>query len=244
MGDPTPAQTTFNLNFRANRHGEMAGIRLSLGQGGHRPSPEEELHAPFYPDPSQRMLAIVLPERAVCFVVGIEALLKLAREWGDANLEWEQWGAHAEYIWFKSNLTPWVSGPRLLSLRYESHPWAGEPWTKVYSHITRAPRSHAEPGSDRDAEHLPIVSGLRLPSNFDDCTIKFFGGGHDSLAFLMVNSSQFLNPTKSHSGVCIGWIWEWWRAAVGRGSIARVEFMNAILGRPRRFAVEGDLPVG
>ena len=184
MGGPAPAQTLFNLAPFAGRPEEAVGIRLSLDQGGHRPSPEEDLYAPFYPDPSQRVLVLVLPKRTACFVVRTEVLLKLTREWGGANLEWEQWRTHTEYIQYRSILTPWVSGPRVLSLSPESFLRDDDALVHVSSYITRTPRNrHAEP------KYLPIRSKLYLPSSWDGCIVRFFWGGHDSLAFLMVNTS-------------------------------------------------------
>ena len=54
-------------------HGPASSLRWvsAVEVGGCKPSPQEVLHAPFYPDPSQRILALSLHPREGFLVMGI-----------------------------------------------------------------------------------------------------------------------------------------------------------------------------
>ena len=116
VDDPKLAQTTFRLDTHKDRYVET--FCLHLDQGGHEPTPEEDSLAPFYQDPSQRMLALEFRRGRSVFVVKTEVLLELARERGGAELGWEQWRAHVvEVISHDTSESLWISGSRLFCVR-------------------------------------------------------------------------------------------------------------------------------
>ena len=81
---PKPTRTSFRFELGVGTPGIFFEI------GGQEASPEEDLFAPFYQDPSQRISAIKVYKHShtSIFVVKIESLLGLAREWGGTELEW------------------------------------------------------------------------------------------------------------------------------------------------------------
>ena len=62
-----------------------------FGAGEYQPSPQDTLSAPFYPDPSQRILALSLEHRCGFYVIKAEVLLRLARERFGEVVRWEEW---------------------------------------------------------------------------------------------------------------------------------------------------------
>ena len=85
-GDSKLTQTTFHFEPRAGTP------EILIDKGEQKASPEEDLLAPFYQDPSQRMLAMKVYKHShtSIFVVKTGVLLGLARKWGGADLEWER----------------------------------------------------------------------------------------------------------------------------------------------------------
>ena len=86
--------------------------------GGHEPSPQDTLVAPFYPDPSQRILGVSV-EIEDCLVMKIETFLELAREREGGEFQWEEWSPHLleARMERKPHTIPlgrsWVCGSRL-----------------------------------------------------------------------------------------------------------------------------------
>ena len=177
----------------------MDKILLHLDRGGHKPSSEEALFAPFYQDASQRVIAVQFDPYECGFVMKAEALLKLAREQRGANLAWEQWNAHAVEIHLKGIMVGWVSGPRVFYLGCTEGE-NGETWMDVQDFSPREFAKCVEPVADsRDGRFPrmglpPDVEKHYLPWNAP--AIQFSEGGHDSIVVLMVNVSCSRNPTE------------------------------------------------
>ena len=196
--DPRLTQTTFHSN-----PGEYLSAAIAYGQGGHEASPGDSL-APFYQDPSQRVLAIVLyaADYMTVFVVKVEALLRLARERGSADIEWEEWRAYVVMVSFRQELRPrlWVSGSRLLSIELNPDSdlvsWMDvldfSPWESAL-HVETV--SHAFP--DFVWGILPPIDSNILELPCDTIEIVFLNCGHDSLVYLMVRIPRSLNLVKT-----------------------------------------------
>ena len=113
----TPVQTI--LHFFPQlffTHHECPSLQLEPGM--HRPSPEDST-APFYPDPSQRIVALTV--RDSChFVLRLGALLKFLGSREGSEIQWEEW--RNLVIIPSTNLKPrgitriWVSGCKFFSL--------------------------------------------------------------------------------------------------------------------------------
>ena len=185
-------QTTFHLDHRMWGRGGV--VNLHIEQGGHKPSPEESLLAPFFPDPSQRILVIQFCGSV--FVMKTEVLLRLAQERGGAALEWEQWKTHTIEVQTEGVANFWVSGPRLFGVSS-----INEIWMDVHDFSPRASARYLETITGRDGVvqrfMCPSMQINRPPWSALDPAIHFAsGGGHDSVALLMVNVPCFQNLTR------------------------------------------------
>ena len=186
VDDPKLAQTTFWLESHGNQYVET--FFLHLEQGGHEPTPEEDLLAPFYQDPSQRMLALELGDQDVCFLVmKTEVLLELARERGSVELVWEQWKAHVVRVLSVNKAFLWVSGPRLFCVRCTDV--VENAWVDVYDFSPRASAWHM---GEATYGNEGIVRKMERNVEWHDLpwhpnTMHFVDGGHDSIVFLEVN---------------------------------------------------------
>ena len=188
----TLTQTTFH--FGPLGHLGRGMVYLRIEQGSHRPSPEEILLAPFFPDPSQRLLAIELRNCGSAFVMKTEVLLRLAQEWGDVALEWEQWRAHSIEVRPGDVSNLWISGPRLFCM---TGPRGKR--MDVYDFSPQASARHLETTTDRDGMvqlfMRPSIQNY-LPWHSLSPTVHCADCGHDSIVFLMVNAPRFPNLTR------------------------------------------------
>ena len=188
MDDPKLAQTTFWLDSHEDRYLET--FFPHFGQGGHEPTPEEDSLAPFYQDPSQRILALEFHQDIYIFVMKAEVLLKLARECEGAGLVWEEWRTHVVEVSLSFGITSlWVSGPRLFCLRPPE--WGSDvSWVDVYDFGPRASERHIEEATDDDGRAMrtmkPSLGWYELPWHAN--MIHFANGGHDTIVFLEVNA--------------------------------------------------------
>ena len=179
-GDPGPTRTVFH--FDPHEH-QFLGVISD--RGGYDPSPEEVLLAPFYQDTSQRIFAMMVLKGfdSSIFVMKTEVLLKLAREWGGTDLEWEQWGTHAVQVLSVELSDPWVSGSRLLCTRSFGRIDV-RARVSVYDFSPRASARYVEIATEDDGKAVrrmrPSVEGRRLP--WHPVEVYFSGGGHDSIA--------------------------------------------------------------
>ena len=184
VGAPRLAQTTFWLN--TDEDWLVGTPYLDLGQGGHEPTPEEDSLAPFYQDPSERILVVEFFEGGSVFVMKAEVLLELARERGDTELGWEQWRVHAVEVVSCYRDFLWVSGSRLFCARWEHE----NSWVDVYDFSPRASAQHMLEVAHKDAgimwQMRPNVECDGLPLH--DNRVHFTKTGHDSMVFFGVNA--------------------------------------------------------
>jgi len=180
--DAKPAQTTFDLNPLDYTGYGMAFLHLE--PGGYEPSSGEDSFAPFYPDASQRVLAVDLCGTGMIYVVKTEVLLKLAREWGPADIEWKRWKAHAFEVWTGDVVARWVSGHRFFCV-YPSGSGDEAACIEVYDFGARASAGEMETTTGGGRKALPSVRGHPL---WDVSMIQSGEGNRDTMAFLMVNA--------------------------------------------------------
>ena len=155
------------------------------------------MFAPFYPDPSKRVLAVDLPGCGSTFVMKTEVLLGLARDRGGEFLEWEQWNAHRIEVQVGDVVTLWVSGPRLFCIPLDVAD-VEETRMDVYDFSAQASARYLKLTTDGGGAGRrfmrPSVRGPPLPQ--DVFEVYFADGGHDSIVLLAVNTPRSLNLTR------------------------------------------------
>ena len=193
MDGQTQAQTTFH--FDPDGHLDVDNICLHLDRGGNKSSPEESLLAPFYQDASQRIVTVELDQCDSIFVMKTEVLLELAREQGDANLEWEQRKAHAAEVQ-SSAMNFRVSGPRLFCACWPEDQDA-RTRLDVYDFSARVSARHMKTATDKDGRFLRVMwPSVKKYHLLWDLSLRDSSAGHDSLAILTANIPYSQNLTK------------------------------------------------
>jgi len=189
--DTVFVQTTFH--FDPHAHLNLKIIYLHLDQGGHKPSREEGSLAPFYPDTSQRVLAVEFYDyHQSVFVMKTEVLLGLAQGRGGADIYWAQWGTHTVEIRPGTPDVFWISGPRLFCA-FCTEPEDDKAWLDVYDFSAQGSVRCLEERTKRDgtARQItwPSVRRHQLPWNRS--LIHFGNGGHDSVVLLTVSIPHY-----------------------------------------------------
>ena len=181
------AQTTFYLD--PSEEDPWGRVDLVSDLGGHVPSHEDGLFAPFYLDPSQRVLGVEFLGSVI--VTKTETLLKLARDREGDCLQWREWQSHVTRIEREGYLNKiWVSGPRLC---YAEVTESGETSMDVYDFGARASAVCVESIKDGVAQRFtPSVTQI-LPWGIDQIINSY--GCHDSMTFVLVKTSCFSNLT-------------------------------------------------
>jgi hypothetical protein len=207
--DTAPARTTFRFDPREPAHSEV--VYLDFGLGGHEPSHEEASFAPFYPDPTQRVLAVRFRDGQSLVVVKIEALLRLAKERGCVDLRWREWKSCFVGVKYENPCRPWVSGHRLFRL-YGFR----EKAIDVYDFSVSKSVRYTEKTIGRSAQKFASPNVTHDLQPWGDFVLGFSGTGHDSIVTVKVRtllgsnrkSTQSLHLRTTHgvkkpvSGVC------------------------------------------
>ena len=189
-GGVLPTQTTFG--FDPYERLDLGKVYLHLELGGHKPSHEERLLAPFYPDASQRLLVAVFPEHGSALVMKTEALLRLAQERGGTALEWEQWNAHVIEVLPGNIEALCVSGPRLFCIVPDSE--VDGVWVWVYDFSARASVMSLDRVTYEGGRVQQVMQTKeKRPLPWDAFAVYAMTAGHDSIALLMVNPPPSLN---------------------------------------------------
>jgi len=172
-------QTTFYS--RPFKYRNLLRSRIFTDLGGHEPSCEDDLFAPFYPDPSQRILAFWSQISDHFLVIKVETLLRLAREWEGEDLRSGEWQAHATWVRCTGYASiVWVSGPRLCFVGLTE---CGGTSIDVYDFSTGASAGCTETAEDGTVWRAAPDVIQALPSNIENIAISC--GYHDSLAFVL-----------------------------------------------------------
>ena len=195
--DGKPTQTSFYLS---TIHDVARFSYLVSEPCGHVPSPDELMTAPFYPDPTQRILALCYNSPGRCFVINVELLLELAREREGQYVGWEEWVLHTIEVQVGPPDHIWVSGCQLYctvsDVADEENDESSHLQIYDFSHAGRSKHLHtlngaAESGGTRQIS--PALDGYKLPWNAGDFRYVSPIKGHDTIAFFIVSvfSSSF-----------------------------------------------------
>ena len=196
------SQTSFF--FHPTHHGDAEYAQPLLGPyGQHAPLLDESLvSTPFYPDPSQRILAICFMW-GVCCVINVEALLKLARDREEEDIRWDEWGLDTIEVHVgetKNIVQTWVSGCRLFTVAlFEDgeDDKGGEPSCLRIFDLSPAGRTkHLEKRTDRGKPKRwisPSSGRYRLPWDMEE--VLDATTGYDSITFHIVSIFLFLSTS-------------------------------------------------
>ena len=188
---------------------------LSLETCGNIPSQDELTAAPFYPDYSQRILAVYFGQKGPCYVINVELLLKLVQEREGQDVGWSRWGSHTieAHVGGPDNHSHvWVSGCRLFCTVSDGVNGGRDAsnYLRMYdfSHAGRAEYLHTlgeatEGGGVRRIS--PSLDGRKLPWNSANFCGEYVTIGHDSIAFWIVSIPIFLPTSSQLNGSCIRW---------------------------------------
>ena len=188
--DEELARTTFY--FELSEEDPPGKIGFVSDLGGHVPSREDDLFAPFYPDPSQQVLAVEFVDFVI--VTKTAALLGLAQEREGERLQWGEWRSHATRVW-RDRYTyakTRVSGPRLC---YAEVIGSEETMVDVYDFGARASAACVESTRDGVAQRFtPSVTKI-LPWKMGQIITSY--GCHNSITFVLVKVSCLSNSTRN-----------------------------------------------
>ena len=195
------------LFFLPTAFSDAPRLHLSVEPCGHIPSPDDSKAAPFYPDHSQRVLAVCPGWGGACYVINTELLLKLARERKGQGVGWDEWGSHTTeaHVGDLGTLSEvWTSGCRLFCivsgvdmacyLRMYDFSHAGR--TKYL----RTPDVSSEGGGGRLIS--PRLYGHELSWNLTYFCDTFLIRGHESIILWVVSILVFLS-TSSQMMFCV-----------------------------------------
>lgn len=181
-----PIQTSFT--FSPDTEG-YPSLCPSLEPYGHTPSPDE----PFYPDRSQRILAVYFGQRDDCRAINTELLLRLAREREGQDVGWDEWGVHtieADVRAIENDVETCVSGCRLFCTALDR---VGDNclWMYDFSHAGRAKRQITLGGWMRMVS--PSLDGHKLTCGSYGYCDAILSAGIDNIAFSIVSILIFLS---------------------------------------------------
>lgn len=180
----TPVQTWFDGPVG---HPNWSWI---IEANGYKPSPQDILTAPFYPEPSQRILAFYPEPKGTILAMKVETLLWLAKEKAGGEVRWQEWEPYlfdtlVESRLYRSHFVrSWVSGFRLFHL---SITWGNNVCDfRVYDFSTHGRmNSLRQPAGDGPRVVQPSARRSHLPwKAINICNISF---GHDSMVFRVVS---------------------------------------------------------
>ena len=193
--EPIETSFSFSLDYLKPRN-----LWLSIEPYGYIPSLDELMIAPFYPDRSQRILAVHFVQRGPCYTINTELLLELAREREGQDVEWDEWGIYTIEVrggglGDLSQIR--VSGCRLFCIAPDGadNDDSSHLWIYDFSHVGRAkylctPDRASEGGGTRQIS--PSLDGYKLPWNSIDPCDAISTRGHDNTTFCIVSIFIFL----------------------------------------------------
>ena len=175
------AQTTFY--FDLSKHNGLFAADLVFDRGGYQPSHEDDVFAPFYPDPSKRVVVVGFLSQSSLLVMKIETLLRISRERKGENIPWEEWQTHAIPISRGPNTSSfWVSGPRVFCM---SMTRSEERLVEVYDLSPRGSAGCAETVGDGMAGRPEPSATHILPQG---AALPIWYSCHDSIVFVLVKT--------------------------------------------------------
>ena len=224
-----PTQTSFSLS---SAYEWTSFSHFTSEPCGHIPSLDELLIAPFYPDPSQRILVLCYRQQGRSYVINVELLLELAREREGQYVIWEEWVTHTIEVQIESGSLLshiWVSGCQLYCTMFRREGVNILSYLRIYdfSHAGRSKHLHTldRPNRGRGTRGIsPSLEGYKLPWNPDPHVIPV--KGHDSIVFCIVSILVFSYTGSQLELFCQGS----GNTRIFTGDLARVEPLKVALG--------------
>lgn len=160
---------------------------------GYTPSPDELATAPFYPDPSHRILAVGVENRW-WYVINAELLLELARERRGQNVGWDEWRTRCIPVSVKDLAginSIWVSGCRLFCAVSRGTD-GSQAYLRIhdFNRACRAKNLDTPSGigmGGRSRETSPDLNEYQLPWNASDLRRGTMTTAHDSIILCVVS---------------------------------------------------------
>ena len=188
-----PVQTTFQLS----PHFCFFDLPpFLLERGAHKPS-LEELRVPFYQDPAQRIVALVMPDRPIYSVFRVQALLGLLEDREGSEVGWDEWKGSVIIPsigdgYRRAGVRAWVSGCRFFCLDPPKPASSARMNMNVFDFSVQGRvRYLSERGIDEDLEgvrHLsPTEAEGQIPWRINELIVP--GNGHDSVVFSRVSTA-------------------------------------------------------
>ena len=169
--------------------------------GGYQPSPQDTMIALFYPDPSQRILALSLDIKDGFLVMKVETLLRLARERAGGKIQWREWNPYLFETFLEQRPYPlgfkrsWVSGSRLFRVTVSLDDYSC--YLYVYDFSARGRMKHFMRAGGCNKVMHSSVTEIRFP--WKAAEIYDVSFGHDSVVSRVVSgfssSRQLRTPT-------------------------------------------------
>ena len=132
------------------------------------------------PDASQRLLVVEFLNHNLS-VMKAETLLRLAQEWKDRDVPWEEWEDHATWVTRDTRDSHlWVSDPRLCCVFFHG---IRQPHIDVYDFSPRTSLNYTETIKGRIIRQPAPGASKSLPWEVLDAVHA--GGYHDGIVFLM-----------------------------------------------------------
>lgn len=182
-----PLQTLFHLSpyFRDGL------LSLLMERGAHEPSPEEFV-APFYRDPSQRIIALDLPYTRCYPVVRVGSLLELLEDHEGSEVGWDEWKSRLilPSIYYRKLGLAWVSGSRLFVLQLEKN---DPPTSRIvsYDFSVQGCAKHLSEETNADLGGVKYLSPAAMSKSIPYDTMLGTFGAHDSFIFSYVSVTVF-----------------------------------------------------
>ena len=165
-------QTSFNFP-------DSASPRLLSESCSYAPSPDELKAAPFYPDPSQRILALCFGGTHKLVVIKTELLLQLAQEWRKRSVSWGEWGETVQ-VDGGGKFSVWISGCQMFIIHKNPGPFALQIYDFGQESNSKNPNANQrEKEGKTGLIPLPRSSGYLINSFV----------GHDSIVLYTVSNT-------------------------------------------------------
>ena len=163
--------------------------RLSSEPCGHISSLDELNASPFYPDSSQRIVALSPSHINTRYVIKTELLLELARRWTNRDIEWDEWRTHMIEVAVGDHERMWITGCRLFFITPGDAQSPGKAYLQMYdfSHRGRAKSLNTPAAGENGGVRRMSQCSAKRELPWDALDICCSTVGHDSIAFCVVS---------------------------------------------------------
>ena len=175
-------QTFFHLPLHFSGAGRLSFL---LERGVHKPSPAETL-APFYQDPSQRIVTLVVSHGVYYPVFQVGALLELLESREGSEIGWDEWKGRVVIPSIgEEHARIWVSGCRLFRVISTDYGRTGQ--MKVYDFSMRGRATYRSERVDKYLGTVKCLSPAGVSAQVPRDGAYFARASHDSTVFSIVS---------------------------------------------------------